>query len=86
MRTPRSRPTLTRATGVPPLLLLAGEAAATRPTRKHQRTQDSAPRALESKAEAPAARRFALLNALRDIPSTDSALRQAAADLAHQLR
>jgi acetyl esterase/lipase len=29
---------------------------------------------------------FALLNALRDVPSTDAALRQAAADLAHHLR
>jgi acetyl esterase len=29
---------------------------------------------------------FALLNALRDVPSTDLALRQAAADLAHHLR
>jgi acetyl esterase len=29
---------------------------------------------------------FALLNALRDIPSTDAALRQAGADLAHHLR
>jgi acetyl esterase len=28
---------------------------------------------------------FALLNALRDIPSTDTALRQAAADLGHHL-
>lgn len=29
---------------------------------------------------------FALLNALRDVPSTDAALRQAAADLTHYLR
>ena len=29
---------------------------------------------------------FALLNALREVPSTDAALRQAAADLAHHLR
>jgi acetyl esterase len=29
---------------------------------------------------------FALLNALRDVPSSDAALRQAAADLAHHLR
>jgi acetyl esterase len=29
---------------------------------------------------------FALLNALRDVPSTEAALRQAAADLAHHLR
>jgi acetyl esterase len=29
---------------------------------------------------------FALLNALRDVPSTDAALRQAAGDLAHHLR
>jgi hypothetical protein len=42
-------------------------------------------RAGTSASLAPRARR-ALLNALRDVPSTDAALRQAAADLAHHLR
>jgi acetyl esterase/lipase len=79
--------TLDELRGLPPTLIMTAENDVLRDEGEaYARLLDEAGVDVTNVRYMRAIHDFGLLNALRDVPSTDSALRQAAAELAHHLR